>query len=389
METAAVSSSSCFSFNSSLRFYRHNININSRKPALESICLFSRQTFRLQPLVVWNSSDTTTGTKAKHSNSKRRNRSSGSSKVDNNPNTTSTITVRTTSTDTETTNNKYQKAKNDGVLPVNANVKVKLRGLHQNGDPLGHRDIGKSVVRWISQGMRAMASDFASAEVCGEFSDLKHRTGPGLTFVIQAQPYLNAVPMPLGLEAICLKACTHYPTLFDHFQRELRDVLQDLQRKSLLQNWCDTESWKLLKELANSAQHRAIARKVVRPKTVQGVLGMDLEKAKAIQIRIDEFTKRMSELLRIERDAELEFTQEELDAVPTPTPDETSHSSRPIEFLVSHGQAQQELCDTICNLNAVSTSTGQLKIHCCFYFHKFIFYQHFICRYLFNFNPCS
>lgn len=95
---------------------------------------------------------------------------------------------------------------------------------------------------------------------------------------------------------------------------------------------------------------------------------MDLEKAQAIQVRIDEFTERMSELLRIERDAELEFTQEELDAVPTPTSNDTSHSSRPIEFLVSHGQAQQELCDTICNLNAVSTSTGLIfstnpKVH--------------------------
>lgn len=85
---------------------------------------------------------------------------------------------------------------------------------------------------------------------------------------------------------------------------------------------------------------------------------MELEKAKAIQSRIDEFTTLMSELLQIERDSELEFTQEELNAVPTP--DETSDSSKPIEFLVSHGQAQQELCDTICNLNAVSTSIGDL-----------------------------
>jgi hypothetical protein len=116
-----------------------------------------------------------------------------------------------------------------------------------------------------------------------------------------------------------------------------------------------------------SAQHRAMARKVVQPKkNVQGVLGMELQKAKAIQGRIDEFTNRMSELLRLERDVELEFTQEELDAVPTPG--ETSDSSKPIEFLVRHGQAQQELCDTICNLNPVSTSTGLLvHIHMLIY----------------------
>lgn len=77
-----------------------------------------------------------------------------------------------------------------------------------------------------------------------------------------------------------------------------------------------------------------------------------------MQSNIDQFTKHMSNLLRIERDAELEFTQEELNAVPMP--DENSDFSRPIEFLVTHGQSQQELCDTLCNLVAVSTSTGIL-----------------------------
>ncbi|EEF38380.1 DNA-binding protein smubp-2, putative [Ricinus communis] len=242
-------------------------------------------------------------------------------------------------------------------------MKVNVKSLHQNGDPLGKKDLGKTVVKWISQGMRAMAADFASAETQGEFLELRQRMDleAGLTFVIQAQPYINAVPIPLGFEALCLKACIHYPTLFDHFQRELRDVLQDLQRKGLVQDWQNTESWKLLKELANSVQHRAVARKVSKPKPLQGVLGMNLDKAKAIQSRIDEFTKTMSELLQIERDSELEFTQEELNAVPTP--DENSDPSKPIEFLVSHGQAQQELCDTICNLNAVSTSTGLGGMH--------------------------
>lgn len=121
-----------------------------------------------------------------------------------------------------------------------------------NGDPLGRRDLGKAVVKWISQGMKAMAVDFAMAEMEGDFAELGQRMGSGLTFVVQAQPYLNAVPMPLGVEAICLKACTHYPTLFDHFQRELRDVLQQLQRKSLIDSWRETQSWMLLKELANS-----------------------------------------------------------------------------------------------------------------------------------------
>ncbi|KAL3837930.1 hypothetical protein ACJIZ3_022521 [Penstemon smallii] len=243
------------------------------------------------------------------------------------------------------------------------NGPTSVRGLCQNGDPLGRRDLGKAVVKWISQGMKAMALDFATTEMQGDFAELEQRMGPGLTFVIEAQPYLNAVPMPLGLEAICLKTCTHYPTLFDHFQRELRDVLQYLQHKSLIPKWSETQSWKLLKKLANSSQHKAIARKAVSlsKSSLHGALGLDLEKAKAIQQRIDEYTNDMSELLQIERDAELEFTQEELNAIPTP--DEHSGSVKATEFLVSHAQVEQELCETICNLNAVSTSTGLGGMH--------------------------
>ncbi|CAH1446555.1 unnamed protein product [Lactuca virosa] len=237
-----------------------------------------------------------------------------------------------------------------------------VRSLSQNGDPLGRKDLGKSVVKWISQGMKAMATDFGEAELQGEFSEVRQRMGPGLTFVIQAQPYLGAIPMPSGLESVCLKACTHYPTLFDHFQRELRDALQQLQHKSLIEDWQKTKSWKLLKELAKSAQHKAIARKASLPKAVHGVLGMELEKVKAIQNKIDDFTERMANLLRVERDAELEFTQQELDAAPAPATT-TSDSNKPIEFLVSHGQAEQELCDTICNLVAVSTYTGLGGMH--------------------------
>ncbi|KAB5529686.1 hypothetical protein DKX38_019767 [Salix brachista] len=309
-----------------------------------------------QSLTIWNSSSNGS-TKHKTSTKKRRSlsrsRSSSSS--------SSTFIDITKPNTTLSCSDIHAPAPAKQVVREKQERRKSVLTLKENGDPLGRKDLGKSVVKWISQAMRAMASEFSSAEAQGEFTELRQRMGPGLTFAIQAQPYLNAVPMPLGLEAICLKACTHYPTLFDHFQRELREVLQDLMRKGLVQDWKKTESWKLLKELANSAQHRVIARKVTHPKPLQGVLGMNLDKAKAIQGRISEFTNQMSELLRIERDAELEFTQEELNAVPTL--DESSDSSKPIEFLVSHGQGQQELCDTICNLYAVSTSTGLGGMH--------------------------
>lgn len=122
---------------------------------------------------------------------------------------------------------------------------------------------------------------------------------------------------------------------------------------------------------AFAAQHRAIVRKKVSQANtntpVHGGLGMDLTKGKLIQGKIDGFVKHMSDLLQIERDAELEFTQEELNAVPMPPAaaagENSESSAKPIEYLVSHGQAQQEQCDTICNLSAVSSSIGEQSYH--------------------------
>ncbi|XP_020589750.1 DNA-binding protein SMUBP-2 isoform X2 [Phalaenopsis equestris] len=265
-------------------------------------------------------------------------------------------------------------------IPSAEEASISVRTLYQNGDPLGRRELGRCVVRWISQGMRSMAADLASAEILGEFSELRQRLSLGvgvtetskllngndagtgsLAFVIQAQPYLNAIPMPKGQEALCFKVSTHYPTLFDHFQRELRDILQDFQSKSVFPDWHATESWKLLKEFASSAQHRAAVQKIPENQNMTSGLGMQLQKATIVQAKIEDFVNHMSELLRIERDAELEFTQEELDAVPHPH--ENSELLKPIEYLVSHGQSQQEQCDTICNLNAISSSTGLGGMH--------------------------
>jgi hypothetical protein len=87
-----------------------------------------------------------------------------------------------------------------------------------------------------------------------------------------------------------------------------------------------------------------------------------MEKDKTIQTKVEGFVKHMSELLGIERDAELEFTQEELSAVLKP--EEISDSTEQTKYLVSHGQAQQEQCDTICNHNAISSSTGKQTFLC-------------------------
>ncbi|VAI30833.1 unnamed protein product [Triticum turgidum subsp. durum] len=207
--------------------------------------------------------------------------------------------------------------------------------------------------------MCSMASAFASTEVQNDgaaFSLDGELSEGSLEFMILAQPYLAATPMPKGHEALCLKASTHYPTLFDHFQRELREVLLKHQNQGLISDWRSTESWMLLKKLAKSAQHRQGARKP-KPPTMHNLLGISLDKTRLMQTKIEDFVKKMSDLLNIERDAELEFTQEELNA--TPTMDSAAKQSlKPVEYLVSHGQAEQEQCDTVCNLNVISTSTG-------------------------------
>jgi hypothetical protein len=172
--------------------------------------------------------------------------------------------------------------------------------------------------------------------------------------------------MPQGLEALCLKACTHYPTLFDHFQRELCDVLLSYQNQGLISDLRATQSWRILEEMANSSEHQAAVRMTSpRPKAVHSSIGITLKKVSLMQARIEEFVRHMSDLLRIERDAELEFTQEELNA--TPMLDDDSKPPKPVEYLVSHGQAQQEQCDTICNLNVISSSTGEGTISVYFF----------------------
>ncbi|KAL6912269.1 hypothetical protein ACP4OV_001074 [Aristida adscensionis] len=252
-------------------------------------------------------------------------------------------------------------------VPSKEEASISVATLYQNGNPLGRKELGRCVVEWLRQGMRSMASKFAAAELQGDAAAaalaLEWESDEGrLEFVIKAQPFLSAIPMPQGLEALCLKACTHYPTLFDHFQHELRDVLQGCENQGLISDWRSTQSWRVLKEMASSSQYQAAARRTVpRPRAVHSSIGVSLKKVRLMQDRIEEFVSHMSDLLRVERDVELEFTQEELNA--TPMLDGDSKPPKPVEYLVSHGQAQQEQCDTICNLNVISSSTGLGGLH--------------------------
>ncbi|KAM3256360.1 hypothetical protein ACQJBY_049066 [Aegilops geniculata] len=244
-------------------------------------------------------------------------------------------------------------------VPSAEEVSIRIAEAYESGDPLGRKELGRCVMQWLKLGMCSMASTFASTEVQNDGAAFSLDGGSSegnLEFMILAQPYLAAIPMPQGHEALCLKASTHYPTLFDHFQRELREVLLKHQNQGLISDWRSTESWILLKKLAKSTQHRQGACKPKAP-AMHSLLGISLDKTRLMQTKIEDFVKKMSDLLDIERDAELEFTQEELNATPT-TDSAAKQPLKPVAYLVSHGQAEQEQCDTVCNLNVVSTSTG-------------------------------
>lgn len=96
-------------------------------------------------------------------------------------------------------------------------------------NPLGRKVLGKAVINWLKEGVTAMVREVACAQERGEIKLAEERMGTGHNLVALAQPYLIARPMPEGLEPLCLRASLHYPTIFDHYQRELRAALQASQ----------------------------------------------------------------------------------------------------------------------------------------------------------------
>ena len=97
------------------------------------------------------------------------------------------------------------------------------------GDPYGRKFLGTAVVKWLKAGLSAMVQEVAAAQERGDIEDAKERMGTGHNLMALAQPYLLANPMPEGREPLCLKASLHYPTVLDHYQRELRAALQASQ----------------------------------------------------------------------------------------------------------------------------------------------------------------
>lgn len=108
------------------------------------------------------------------------------------------------------------------------------------GDPRGKRQVGKNVVAWLSRGMSQMAADLLDKS-----SSLQARVRePNFSLVLAAQPYLWKNSQPMGDEAKCQVAAVHLPTLWDHLQREVRNILS--KEGSPEKN----EAWRKVKSLA-------------------------------------------------------------------------------------------------------------------------------------------
>ncbi|GAQ86967.1 DNA helicase [Klebsormidium nitens] len=183
------------------------------------------------------------------------------------------------------------------------------------GDPRGKRQVGKNVVAWLSRGMSQMAT-----ELLDESSSLQARVRePNFSLVLAAQQYLWRNNQPMGEEAKCQVAATHLPTLWDHLQREVRIILS--REGSPEKN----EAWRKVKALAWRPEHKASARKGT-PAAAPS-LGPTREQLRAVQARVDEFVKKASELLEIERAAEVEATKRALDGAEMPVEEEDRDNS--------------------------------------------------------------
>ncbi|XP_024529728.1 DNA-binding protein SMUBP-2 isoform X2 [Selaginella moellendorffii] len=228
-------------------------------------------------------------------------------------------------------------------------------------NPLGRRELGKKVVSWVGRGIQAMAAEIAEAERARDLAGVEERVGVGEELVRLVQPFLDRVELPEGLEDECQRARNHYPTLYDHFQRELKNSLVDLQEKGSVEEWQETDSWKLFKKRSKSGQHRSSARIKVAKKSFNGLTE---EVVAGIQSKVDAFVDRYLELLSVERQAELAATQQALDGsskkkLSSGCGDEEDHDEEEKSSSSSSSPSiLHEECGALCDLVAVSSFKG-------------------------------
>ncbi|CAI7909997.1 unnamed protein product [Closterium sp. NIES-53] len=259
------------------------------------------------------------------------------------------------------------------------------------GDPYGKRVLGRAVVQWMSRGIALMAQDVAEREARGEEGLEGLAAGGSMAVLALAHDYLQREPKPDGEQQRCHVAMNHYPTVLDHLQRELQAELKRLhaqqantgeqQGKPAVKAWNESASWNLLKQLMRSDEHRATIRQPISSLAASATASQTRQTnfaallspsaLQAAQQRINAYVATATELLQLERDAELDAVAAEVsNTQPTPPsdrpdPEAMSESARE-RRRKERGEVERGLAregGTLTDLVAVGTSTGLSGVH--------------------------
>eukprot|EP00850_Spirogloea_muscicola_P021566 SM000254S08792 [mRNA] locus=s254:115750:121317:+ [translate_table: standard] len=235
------------------------------------------------------------------------------------------------------------------------------------GDPLGRKSLGKAAVKWLSQGLGAFAAELIAAEQRG--LRLVEVHGSSAQLMAAVQSFLAKQPMPPGAEAKCQIAAAHFPTVWDHLQRELQWALQALEAKGHLSTWKGSQAWRLVKGLGKSDEHKLATKggKVLEP----GDVYLPNERINEIHASLKSFVDRALRLLKLERDAELLVTQNLIGDFEPKSSESGSESERDQQeehMNEQRGDATSspttaDHIDTLRHLKLVKSATGLGGMH--------------------------
>eukprot|EP00850_Spirogloea_muscicola_P011765 SM000074S21675 [mRNA] locus=s74:339511:345042:+ [translate_table: standard] len=235
------------------------------------------------------------------------------------------------------------------------------------GDPLGRKALGKAAVKWLSQGLGAFAAELIAAELRGLRLVEVHGSSAQLMAAVQSS--LAKQPMPPGAEDKCQVAAAHFPTVWDHLQREVQWALQALEAKGHLSTWKGTQAWRLVKGLGKSDEHKLATKggKALEP----GNVFLPTERIYEIHASLKAFVDRALRLLKLERDAELLVTQNLIGDFKPKSSESGSESERdqPEEHMseqrgeATSNSATADHIDTLRHLKLVKSATGLGGMH--------------------------
>ena len=228
------------------------------------------------------------------------------------------------------------------VTAAEAEAEARSRADATAGDPLGRRELGRSVVTWLEAGATRAAARFVDLHAAASgggsstsgFFNAADAAAAAADFSVEdaMRAALREIKRPApgtdGAEATlaaAARAAAHLPTLWDHFQRAAGDELRRRASAAAAArgaagpggdaaaeaaHWRDAPAWAALKALAKAPGHRAGARRAASAH--RAVVSAEAEAAAALALRVAAFCDEAEAQLDLERDAELEIFQAEV-----------------------------------------------------------------------------